>query len=183
MVSRKLTTVKLSEISSLYNKKKIPQPHTKTKEGIQTLPLVSTGDSSSGKPALPIIERDGYFKITFKESHDPKYNIKSIHDKNISDENKIKMKAAIADFMEYTVGKPITEVNSKEYGLRRIDDPNDAYTDLSQIKHQLKHFSCYPPSRRNEFGKKVNGIRIHGYYIGSNFIVVYVDWYHRRHKK
>ena len=183
MVNRKPTTAKLSNISSLYNKKKIPRLDTKIEEGVQFLPLVSTGDSFSDKPALPIIERDGYFKITFKESHDPKYNIKSIHDKNISDENKIKMKAAIIDFMEYTVGKPITEVDSEKYGLRRIDDPDDIYTDLNGIEHELIHFSCYPPSRRSEFRKRVNGIRIHGYYIGSNFIVVYVDWYHQRHKK
>lgn len=177
MVNQK-KKAKLNEISSLFNQYKIPQPSDNNSSPIKITD--SFGENNIQTPTLPHTEV--YFKISFQESPDKDYLIESLKDGKMSDHYKILMRSAIIDFMEQTVGKSISFVD-KESGLRRVDDENDSYTDIYGEKHNLIHFSCYDLNNRRHKNKHLSRIRLHGYYLGDTFNVIYVDWFHKRHSK
>lgn len=169
---------KLSEISSLVNQCKIPKPSDNNSSPIEITD--SFGENNIQVPPLP--HAKVYFKISFQESPDKDYLIKSLKDGKMSDSNKTLMRSAIVDFMEQTVGKSISFVD-EESGLRRVDDKNDVYTDLRGVEHDLIHFSCYNLDKRPPNNKHLSGIRLHGYYLGGTFNVIHMDWFHKRQRK
>ncbi len=166
---------KLNEISSLFNQCKIPRPSNNNSSPIEITD--SFGENNIQVPPLPHAEV--YFKISFQESPDKNYLIKSLKDGNMSDNNKTLMRSAIVDFMEQTVGRSISFVDEKS-GLRRADDENDVYTDLHGVEHHLIHFSCYNLNNGRLKNKHLSRIRLHGYYLGGIFNVIHVDWFHKR---
>lgn len=166
---------KLSEISSLVNQYKIPKPSNNDSSPVEITD--SFGGNNIQVPPLP--HAAVYFKISFQESPDKDYLIKSLKDGKMSDNNKILMRSAIVDFMEQTVGKSISFVD-KESGLRRVDDKNDVYRDLHSVEHDLIHFSCYNLNNSHLKNKHLSKIRLHGYYLGDTFNVIHVDWFHKR---
>lgn len=169
---------KLSEISSLVNQCKIPELSDNNLSPIKITD--SFGENNAQTLPLPYVEV--YFKISFQESPDKDYLIESLKDGKMSDQNKTLMRSAIIDFMEQTVGKPISFVDEKS-GLRRVDDKDDSYTDLHGVKHNLIHFSCYNLDKRPPNNKHLSKIRLHGYYLGDTFNVIHVDWFHKRQRK
>ena len=169
---------KLNEIGSLFNQCKIPKPSDNNSSPIEITD--SFGENNIQVPPLPHTEV--YFKISFQESPDKNYLIKSLKDGNMSDNNKTLMRSAIVDFMEQTVGKSISFVD-EESGLRRVDDKNDVYTDLHGVEHDLIHFSCYNLNNGRLKNRHLSKIRLHGYYLGDTFNVIHVDWFHKRQNR
>ena len=169
---------KLNENSSLFNQCKIPKPSNNNSSPVEITD--SFGENNIQAPSLPYTEAD--FKISFQESPDKDYLIGSLKDGRMSNYSKTLMRSAIVDFMEQTVGKSISFVN-QESGLKRADDENDSYTDLSGVEHHLIHFSCYNLNNGRLKNKHLSKIRLHGYYLGGIFNVIHVDWFHKRQRK
>lgn len=170
--------VKLNEIGRLVNQCNIPKPSDNNSSPIK----ITDSFGENNIQTLPLSYAEAYFKILFQESPDKDYLIGSLKDGKMSDQNKTLMRSAIVDFMEQTVGKPISFVDEKS-GLRRVDDENDSYIDSDSVKHNLIHFSCYNLDKRPPNNKHLSKIRLHGYYLGGTFNVIHVDWFHKRQHK